>query len=361
MFRLLQDRRTMLSSLLAAVVCFVLPMMALTPISWATPAHGAGIQLAASTTPTLSTTPGTGASGITEFNEPDAGEQVISSAIIGAKKSIWLEMYLLTDRNVIQALENAARRGVDVRVMLEPHPVGGGSPQSTEAALRQAGASVEDTSPAFTLTHEKGMIIDGSIAYIMSCNFTYSALNGKNREYGIIDTNPQDVQSVVNIFTADWNRTTLSQVTDPNLIVSPINARSDLTTFIANAQHSLVIEAEELQDSGIIQAIASAARRGVTVQVILPGASSSSDPNASGIATVKAAGAQVREDVQLYMHAKMMVADGTTGYAGSENFSSQSLDSNRELGLLIIDSTALSALQRTFQQDWGASQPALLE
>ncbi len=118
----------------------------------------------------------------------------------------------------------------------------------------------------------------------------YSALNGKNREYGIIDTNSQDVQSVIDIFNADWNRTSLSQVNDPNLIVSPINSRSDLTTFINNAQHSLVIEAEELQDSGIIQAIASAAQRGVTVQVILPVPRSSHDPNASGIATIKAAG-----------------------------------------------------------------------
>lgn len=359
MFFVLQKRRIIFRALLA-VVCIMLSVMALNAVSWTTSVHGAGIALTTGITATVSTTPGTGASGITEFNEPDAGEQVIISAITGAKKSVWLEMYLLTDTNVISALENAASSGVDVRVMLEPHPVGGGSPQSTEAALRQAGASVEDASPAFRLTHEKGMIIDGSMAYIMSCNFTYSALNGKNREYGIIDTNPQDVQGVSDIFTADWNRTSLSQVTDPNLIVSPINARSDLTTFITNAQHSLVIEAEELQDSGVISAIASAAQRGVTVQVILPVPKGSSDSNASGIATVKAAGAEVREDAHLYMHAKMMVVDGTLGYVGSENFSSYSLDNNRELGLLIADSSVLSAMQQTFQQDWGTSQPALL-
>ncbi len=400
MFRRLQNCRTLLYSLLTAILCIVLSIITVSTIAQAAPFHRIGVSSPAdtglsparrchshcisptpapitptsiagitptvditpTTTPTLTPTPGTGATGITEFNEPDAGEQVITSAITGAKKSIWLEMYLLTDSNIIKALENAASSGLDVRVMLEPDPVGGASPspQSTEAALKQAGASVEDTSPSFTLTHEKGMIIDGTTAYIMSCNFTYSALNGKNREYGVIDTNPQDVQDVISIFTADWNRTSLSQVTDPNLVVSPINARGDLTAFINNAQHTLIIEAEELEDSGIIQAIASAAQRGVTVQVILPVPSSSPDPNASGIATITAAGAQVREDEQLYMHAKMMVADDTVGYVGSENFSSQSLDSNRELGLLIADTTALSSLQQTFQQDWGVSEPALL-
>lgn len=389
MFRRLQNYRIPLYSLLMVILCVALSLITASTLVQAassraggdlgparrchfpclsptsapvTPTSTAGVTPTVGTTPTLTPTPGMGATGITEFNEPDAGEQVITNAITGAKKSIWLEMYLLTDSNVIQALEKAAESGLDVRVMLEPDPVGGASPspQSTEAALKQAGASVEDTSPSFTLTHEKGMIIDGSTAYIMSCNFTYSALNGKNREYGVIDTNPQDVQEVISIFTADWNRTTLSQVTDPNLVVSPINARSDLTAFINNAQHSLIIEAEELEDSSIIQAIASAAQRGITVQVILPVPSSSPDPNASGIATITAAGAQVREDGQLYMHAKMMVADGTIGYVGSENFSSQSLDSNRELGLLIADTTALSSLQQTFQQDWGVSQPALV-
>ena len=355
MSRLLQKRSAMLFALLAVIMCLGLSMTALSAFFWFTPVHGAGVAPTPGITPTASATPG-----ITGFNEPDAGEQVITNAITGAKKSVWLEMYLLTDTPVIQALENAAKSGIDVRVMLEPHPYGGGSPQSTEAALKQAGASVEDTSPAFTLTHEKGMIIDGNTAYIMSCNFTYSALNGKNREYGIIDTNPQDVQGVTAIFTADWNRTTVSQIADPDLIVSPINARSDLTAFITNAQHSLIIEAEELEDSSIIQAIASAAQRGVTVQVILPVPSGSSDPNASGIAAIKAAGAHVEEDAQLYMHAKMMVEDGITGYVGSENFSTQSLDSNRELGLLITDNAALSLLQQTFQQDWSVSQPALV-
>src|SRR5579863_5994051 len=213
MSRLLQKRSAMLFALLTVIMCLGLSMTALSALFWFTPVHGAGV----------APTPG-----ITAFTEPDAGEQVITNAITGAKKSVWLEMYLLTDTTVIQALENAARNGVDVRVMLEPHPYGGGSPQSTEAALKQAGASVEDTSPAFTLTHEKGMIIDGSTAYIMSCNFTYSALNGKNREYGIIDTNPQDVQGVKDIFTADWNRVQI-QPSDPALVVSPTNSRDKLT------------------------------------------------------------------------------------------------------------------------------------
>ncbi|MFL5589697.1 MAG: phospholipase D-like domain-containing protein [Ktedonobacteraceae bacterium] len=105
-------------------------------------------------------TTGAGVQGVQVFVEPDAGEHPITDAITSAKKSVWLEIYLLTDRNVIRALEEAANRGVDVRVMLEPHPFGGGgSPARTMDQLKAAGAKVEASSPSFALTHEKGIPI----------------------------------------------------------------------------------------------------------------------------------------------------------------------------------------------------------
>src|SRR6266571_5694007 len=145
---------------------------------------------------------GSGTQGLRVFVEPNAGEQVITNAIGSAKKSVELEMYILSDTKVIHALEDAANRGIDVRVMLEPHPFGGGgSPSRTMDELSAAGAKVETTNSAFPLTHEKGMIIDHNAAYIMTSNFSRSALGGSsgylsNREYDIIDTNPQDVQAV---------------------------------------------------------------------------------------------------------------------------------------------------------------------
>src|SRR5438045_9763957 len=149
-------------------------------------------------------TTGVGVQGVQVIVEPDAGEHPITDAITSAKKSVWLEIYLLTDRNVIRALEEAANRGVDVRVMLEPHPFGWGrSPARTMDQLKAAGAKVEASSPSFALTHEKGMIIDGTAVYIMTSNFSRAALGGssgisrfRNREYDIVDTNPQDVQAV---------------------------------------------------------------------------------------------------------------------------------------------------------------------
>ncbi|MFL5627914.1 MAG: phospholipase D-like domain-containing protein [Ktedonobacteraceae bacterium] len=309
-------------------------------------------------------TAGPGVQGVQVFVEPGAREQPILDAIAGAKKSIWLEIYLLTDRNVIRGLEEAVNRGIDVRVMLEPHPFGGGgSPARTMDELKAAGAKVEATNPSFALTHEKGMIIDGATVFIMTSNFTRSALGGSsgssgysNREYDIVDTNAADVQAVSAIFQADWQRAT-AQFNDPNLVVSPVNARSDFTALINSAHNTLLIEAEEMNDQGIEQALSDAARHGVHVQVILPAPQGSSgDSNSQGINTIKQGGVEVREDAHLYMHAKIIIVDGQKAFVGSENISTQSLDANRELGIIVSDQGVLLTLQQTFQQDWADSQ-----
>src|SRR5947207_8224174 len=105
-------------------------------------------------------TTGPGVQGVHVFVEPDAGEHPITDAINGAQKSVWLEIYILSDRNVIRALEEAANRGLDVRVMLEPHPFGGGtSPSKTLDTLAASGIKTQFTNPSFPLTHEKGIPI----------------------------------------------------------------------------------------------------------------------------------------------------------------------------------------------------------
>ena len=196
------------------------------------------------------------------------------------------------------------------------------------------------------------MVIDGNTAFIMSCNFTYSALNGANREYGVIDTLAPDVQSVTDIFNADWSRV-YPHVNNTSMVVSPSNSRTALTSLIQSAKKTLILEEEEMLDESIQQALVSAAQRGVRVQVLLPTPyAGESDSNTTGIAVLKKGGVQVKEDPQLYMHAKMIVADGVQAFVGSENISAPSLDGNRELGILLTNTGIIAILQKTFGQDW---------
>ncbi len=334
--------------------------------------------LTAPTTETTSSPPGgptavpcaagcTGGAGIQEatvYVQPDAGDRPVVNAIKGAQKSVALEMYLLTETNVIHALEDAANRGVTVQVMLEAHPVGSGSitPQETMATLNAAGVKAQPTNPAFALTHAKLLLIDGQTAYISSGNFTKTALGGSSaaadRDYLIVDTNAADVATCNAIFAADWNRTT-PQVDDPNLVVSPVNARPKLVALINGAKQSLHIEEEEMQDPGIIAALSAAAGRGVNVQVVVPKPSSASNNDAQGEQQLRGSGVRVvqvddRSNQNLYIHAKIIIADGTLAYVGSVNVSTQSMNKNREVGVLVANAAVIRQLDASFAQDIGS-------
>jgi phosphatidylserine/phosphatidylglycerophosphate/cardiolipin synthase-like enzyme len=72
------------------------------------------------------------------------------------------------------------------------------------------------------------------------------------------------------------------------------------------------------------------------------------------------AGVQVRTypaDAPLYIHAKVIIADNKEAFVGSENFSSTSLDQNRELGIIVSDPAVVSQLSATFAKDWQSAAP----
>ncbi len=304
---------------------------------------------------------GTGAAHLQVFVEPDDGVRPITDAIRAAQRSIWVEVYILSDTTVINALEDAANRGLDVRVMLEPHPYES-SPvtvQSTLEKLKAAGIKVNETNPIFQLTHAKFLLLDGTTLFLLTANLSHAALGGTpqvtNREYLLEDSETADVSEVQTIFTADWNRTTPT-LSDPNLLVSPINARVKLLALIASAKSSIQIENEEMQDVQIEDALAQAARRGVSIQIVLPAPTGGNDANAAGVSLLRKAGISVRGDTQYYIHAKLILIDQTRAYVGSENISTASLDDNRELGLIVADPATINTLATTFRSDYAPSQ-----
>jgi cardiolipin synthase len=287
------------------------------------------------------------------FVEPDDGPEPLLTELNGAAKSIDLEMYLLTDRMVLSALEAAERRGVRVRVLLEQHPFGEG--QGNDASydrLQRAGIATRWTNRRFKLTHEKAAVIDGREVLILTLNLTASAFS-RNRDYGVIDRSPADVTEAAAIFNADWDRTAYSP-SQPDLVVSPDNARSRLRALVGQAGRELDVESEEVQDQGMEQELIAAAQRGASVRVVLSPAESGPDANAKGVQHLTSGGVQVHYMRKPYVHAKILLADRQAAFVGSENMSAQSLDGNRELGLFLSQPASLSRMAATFEQDWSS-------
>lgn len=279
------------------------------------------------------------------FEQPDAHLTPVLQLIRSAHKSIRLEVYLLTQSSIVAELQKAHARGVNVRVLLEQHPYGAGRyAQLGFNKLKAAGVPVQWANEgAFTYTHEKSMEVDDTTAGIFTFNFSSSGFLS-NREFGLIEQNSTDARAIGGIFDADWNRQA-PHVKSPDLVVSPINSRHVFTTLIDAAQHTLDLYAEEVADGSIESHLASAVKRGVRVRLIVPAGS-------AGVDAVKSAGVAVKLQPHPYVHAKIILMDGHRFYLGSENISATSLDKNREMGILLDNTTMAGFVGATFASDW---------
>jgi cardiolipin synthase len=165
----------------------------------------------------------------------------------------------------------------------------------------------------------------------------------------VIDGDPLDVGEADNIFRADWDRIA-PVLNDSDLLVSPVNARSMFGQLIGRARHSIDVYSEEMLDQGVVRQLARAARRGVRVRVLAATVATWARARLISAGALVGKGSTVAGGI--YIHAKALIIDDRLGFVGSENFSSTSLDQNRELGVILTGTALVARLEATFRRDW---------
>lgn len=290
-------------------------------------------------------------------------------AIDGARASIDMTMFHLTDPDVVDALVRARSRGVAVRVIVDGK---GLRPRANHAAfehLAAGGVDVRRSSPAFSITHAKAMVIDRERAFITAINLTRDA--DRTRDLGVVTRDREVVADVERVFEADWrNAETRGRITpalrDASLVVSPAGSRGKLVALIGSAQHDLLVTVENLGDPAIEAALAAAVeRRHVYLRLVVPMCDKNPNPlyNLPAARRLEQAGADVRvmpapeSADQPYMHSKMILADGQTAYVGSVNFSASSTTKARELGIIFANASAAAQIRAIFDADWQHAVP----
>ena len=286
---------------------------------------------------------------------PDQGENAIYNFVNSAASSIDVTIYELNDVTLENDLVSREKAGVDVRVILDQ------AEKSYNMAaynlLTAGGVGVVWSSTSFTYTHQKTITVDNDESYISTGNFdnTYYATS---RDFGVFDTDANDVAAIVAVFNADYAHTSITPSDGDNLVWSPTDSQTHLLDLIDGAQHSLDIEQEEFSDTTLVNAIVADENRGVTVRVVVE------DPSdySSELGKITSAGGTVTgysSSTGFYIHAKTVIADYgysiAKAFVGSENFSSNSLNDNRELGLITSDSGVVDGLESTFDGDFTGS------
>ncbi|MBM3269826.1 MAG: phosphatidylserine/phosphatidylglycerophosphate/cardiolipin synthase family protein [Candidatus Sericytochromatia bacterium] len=301
------------------------------------------------------------------IKQPEAGAAPLIALIDGAKQSIDFKIYMVTmsgpAREVVAALQRAARRGVAVRAAIEAFPYQpegnlrpGGFNAEAVKALLEAGANVMYTRPNFKYSHEKSLVIDGATAVVMTGNVTKSSFT-TNREFAVVDRRGRDVLTISRLFQADWVGETPLVPINPDIVVSPDNSRAQLTALVAGAQKSLIVESNSLQDASLLAMAGTRAKAGVDVKVLVPTARNAGGDLKTWKKLRDAGISQIRFLEAPYLHAKVIVADNAKAYIGSENLTANSLDNNRELGLLLDDPAIVAEVLATNAEDWKKGKP----
>jgi cardiolipin synthase len=300
-----------------------------------------------------------------------------------AKTHIHMLFYIFrnddTGRRVASALKQAARRGVQCRLLLDA--VGSwGALQSICNDLRRAGVEVYDDLPVGFLrrrasridlrNHRKIVVIDGITAYTGSQNIVDDNYGYKNLVWYDLTArlNGPIVQELQTVFLEDWNFRTnrlpdekdVFPATEPSGAVPaqvlasgpnyPVESYQRLVVAVLYSAHERVVITTPyfVPDEPFLQAMQVVAQRGVEMNVIVPLRTDHPLIDMAGHAYFEElleAGVRIFAYGNGLLHAKTITVDDSIAFLGSSNFDIRSFSLNFEINLLLYGHEATERLR----------------
>src|SRR5271167_5025470 len=287
---------------------------------------------------------------------PDDSAKPILDAINSATKSIRVKMFIFSDPSLLAAVIAAKKRGLKVRIMLNPARRDGESENTdSRKKLEAGGVEVIDSNPAYDVTHEKSMVIDDTTAFVKSLNWETKNLT-ETRDYAIITSHAHEVGEIIQCFEADWDRKPFHGNENSHLIWCSGNGRDRIGQFIDDAKESIFLQNERYQDAVIIERLVRAARRGVKIHVMArPPHKLKKEKlveSVGGLRIMNDVGIKIHKLKHLKLHAKMLLADHARAIVGSINLAPGSFDTRRELAIEVRDDDVIERLMKTVHHDW---------
>ncbi|HXO20093.1 MAG TPA: phospholipase D-like domain-containing protein [Thermoanaerobaculia bacterium] len=322
------------------------------------------------------------------LNNGDAIFPAMIGAIRGAKVSVNLESFIFNNDHAGQlfadALMDTARRGVEVRVLVD----GTGSHLGPLFdRMKQAGVQLYVFHPIrlWSLykigrrTHRKILVVDGLVCFTgglgISDPWLGDARNPKEWRDMQVEVHGPATAQMQAIFSEDWTYTTgeilagdkfypqLGKAGDVDAQAIKMSrgdssSLASMLYFVAiqSAVQSIRIQnAYFLPDRHIREALVRAVRRGVDVQVMVPGKN-------IDVAVVRLAsrihygelltgGVKIYEYTGTMMHNKTAIVDGIFSLVGSINFDARSMRENAEESMAFYDRGFAARLEATFDAD----------
>ena len=316
-------------------------------------------------------------------------------AMAGARHAIHFSTFIYESGSVptrfAAALSAAARRGIEVRVILDSR----GSKKIPPALVTQmceAGCQVRWFRAVKWLTwakynhrnHRKLLIIDGKLAFTGGVGIADewdgdgdSPAHWRDTHVSIVGPAVAAVQAA---FVDNWNEATGELPIHENVFPAqapagevaicaiqsnPTSATSDarrsMAALIAGSSRRLwITNAYFIPTPPFLKALCDAKGRGVDVKILMPGPYH--DEPAVRRASRRTWPALLRGNVELYefqptmIHGKIVLVDGAVTSIGSINFDPRSFALNAEFGVVALDAEITAQLEEAYVGDLAHSR-----
>ena len=305
-----------------------------------------------------------------------------------AKRSVNLETYIFQPDKAGQefaaAMIAAATRGVEVRLLIDAW---GSKLGELEQPLKDAGVNVRVYRPLrlFSIykvgkrTHRKILVIDGRVAYTGGLGIDERWMGDARNSHEWRDTQiriegPVAAQMQA-VFSEDWTYTT-GEILAGDKFYPQIDAagtmsaqaikasRGDASSLakmsyfmaIKSATKSIhIANAYFLPDRQVRDALVAAVKRGVSVEIMVPGRHIDLPPvrfaSWMHYGKMLEGGVKIYEYKHTMMHNKTMVIDGVYSTIGSINFDARSMNRNEEESVAVYDRAFAEKMEAMFADD----------
>ena len=273
--------------------------------------------------------------------EPHDGVAPIVAAIKSAKKSVEIAIFRFDYAVIEAALKAAVIRGVKVSALIANTNRGGiRNLRELEMRFLAAGIVVARTADDLIRYHDKFIIIDKRILYMLSFNFTRLDID-HSRGFGIVTKNSKLVQEALKLFDADSARSAYTPKLE-SFVVSPVNSRKVLAKFLERAKKQLLIFDPKIADKEMINILRDRKKAGVEIRVI-------------GCVAARH-GFPVKKSSSIRLHTRTIIRDHHQAFIGSQSLRTMELDSRRELGIIVRELKVIRELVDTFESDWAVNE-----
>lgn len=254
-------------------------------------------------------------------------------------------LYTFTHKDLKKLRTQIADRWVDTKLILEDRKYKqlGSDFKTLQQLFDQHKISIKsDTHLGTNYVHTKSFVSSG-FAIIQTANLTHSSFD-KNREYLFITRHSDIIANLKVLFEKDRLGEPISpQDIHPNILVCPINCREVIQTLLQSAQDSLIIQTQYIQDPTIQDLVIHSKAREKRIIV--------ADVDTSNLFIKRISPRFAKKLKKPYIHAKMILIDNRYLLIGSMNLSSNSLDNNRENGIILTDPSIIAQFKQQFDQD----------